>query len=57
MMMNLPDGHCFREQISTEWTNIAADVGAASVRIVNDVDSDELPPDIQRFAYLESGYK
>jgi hypothetical protein len=47
-----------REEIQRRWNRVARDAGAAQIEFINDVDDEELPPNIGRlFVYLERSYQ
>lgn len=51
-----PTRHWTRERLQEQWNKATKEAGAASVSIVNEVDSEEVPDVPEDFQYLEYGY-
>jgi hypothetical protein len=49
--------HNSREEIQHQWNLIAREAGAAEIAFVNEIDDEEVPPNIGLlFKYLERSY-
>ncbi|KAJ7080633.1 SET domain-containing protein [Mycena belliarum] len=47
-----------RDEIEEQWNNAASEAGAARIEFVNEIDDEEVPPNIGGlFLYLESSYR
>jgi hypothetical protein len=45
-----------RETLEKKWNEAAKKTGAASLRFVNDVDGESVPPFMDNFVYIEQEY-